>query len=122
MSERDPFLTETRTLVNADRARIDPSKLTTYSLNPDHPVGGHKARRLKRVLGFDLSNAQELLAQVKEGILTTPGRPYRVDRYGAHYTVDLIVRGANGVESLVRTGWTYDPGVFEPRLVTVFIP
>lgn len=30
--------------MGANRAVIDPRKLTNYALNPDHPVGGNKTR------------------------------------------------------------------------------
>ncbi|WP_371263265.1 DUF6883 domain-containing protein [Pseudomonas sp. NBRC 111130] len=31
-------------LPNCGEAVIDPNKLTSYALNPQHPVGGDKAR------------------------------------------------------------------------------
>ncbi len=36
----------------ARRVIIDPRKLTGYALDPDHPVGCHKARMFQQVLGF----------------------------------------------------------------------
>jgi filamentous hemagglutinin len=38
------------------RVIIDPRKLTGYALDPDHPVGCHKARVFQQVLGFTRDN------------------------------------------------------------------
>jgi hypothetical protein len=122
MPDQDPFLTAGGTLLNAEVATIDPRKLSEYALNPNHSVGGHKARIFQRVLGYDLTNAHELLAQIRIGIVTAPAQPRGVDLWGRHYTVDLVMRGPNGVQSVVRTGWTYDPDSSVPRLITLFIP
>ena len=38
------------------RITIDPRKLTEYALNPDNPVGRHKAYVFERALGFTKSH------------------------------------------------------------------
>ena len=40
---------------------IDPRKLTEYALNPDNPVGRHKARVFEQALGFTKDNYEILL-------------------------------------------------------------
>jgi hypothetical protein len=122
MPDQDPFVTEAGTQWNAEVATIDPRQVTDYALNPNHPVGGHKARVFERVLELTLANEGELLAQVRAGILTAPARPRKVDRSGNRFTVDLVIQGPNGVQSVVTTEWTYDPGSSVPRLITLFIP
>ena len=47
-------------LPNAHKAVVDIKKLRDYSLNPNHPVGKHKARVFKAALGITLKNAEWL--------------------------------------------------------------
>jgi hypothetical protein len=44
-------------LPNSDRAVVEIEKLRDYSLNPNHPVGKHKARAFKAALGITLEDA-----------------------------------------------------------------
>ena len=37
-------------LPNLEKATIDPRKLTEYALNPEHPVGGNKAKVFESTL------------------------------------------------------------------------
>ncbi len=39
-------------------------KLDSYLLNPDHPVGGFKARWYEQALGFNRSNMEKLAKQL----------------------------------------------------------
>lgn len=47
-------------LPNADVAVIDLRKLSGYSLNPNHPEGGHKARVFAAALGFTQEHSEQL--------------------------------------------------------------
>ena len=121
MSDRNPFLTEAGTLANAAEAKIDADKVIAYPLDPTHPVGGHNARVFEWVLGYDRTNAAGLVEQILEGIRTTPAEPRGVTRDGAHFRVDLEVRGPTGARAPVRTGWVYRDGEPFPRLTTLVI-
>jgi filamentous hemagglutinin len=59
-------------LTNADRAVIDTRKLTDYALNPDNPVGRHKARVFA---GFDRSNLHLLIEELRRGVLAHAAEP-----------------------------------------------
>jgi hypothetical protein len=107
-------------LVGAEHAFVDDRKVTGYALEPDHPVGGNKAAVFRSVLGFDQSNAADLLAQIRAGITSQPPVTGVADRYGQRYTVDIPVTGPRG-SAIVRTGWIYDPGASAPRLTTLFV-
>jgi len=109
------------TLVGADRAVIDPRKLTEYALNPAHPVGGNKARVFQSALGFTQADADELMRQLREGVLNNPAVPGRVDQYGARFTVDIPVTGPNGNTAVVRSGWIYKTGSHVPEMTTVYV-
>lgn len=64
------FTSESGTLLNAEHAVVDYRKLPTYSLDPTHPTGGHKARVFQSALGYNPTNADILGARVQEGVLS----------------------------------------------------
>jgi hypothetical protein len=105
-------------LVGANRAVIDPRKLTEYALNSTHPVGMHKARVFQSAFGFNQSNADDLMAQIREGVMRNPATIGRIDEYGTRFTVDIPVVGPSG-SGIVRTGWIYKPGSNTPELTTL---
>ena len=49
---------------NVGNASIDSRKLTDYALNPEHPVGGNKAKVFESALGYNKSNAEEFMQQI----------------------------------------------------------
>ncbi|QDD91997.1 hypothetical protein CCZ28_03985 [Pseudomonas oryzihabitans] len=106
--------------MGANRAVIDPRKLTDYALNPDHPVGGNKARVFESALGFTKDNSDLLMKQLKEGVMNNTPIPGKVDQYGARFTVDIPVMGPDG-SGVVRSGWIYKPGSSTPELTTIFV-
>jgi hypothetical protein len=105
--------------MGADRAVIDPRKLTEYALNPSHPVGGNKARVFEK-LGFNQGNAGELMQQLRTGVMENTPIPGKVDQFGARFTVDIPVVGPAG-NGVVRTGWIYKTGSNTPELTTLFV-
>lgn len=108
-------------LPNAGEAVIDPNKLTSYALNPQHPVGGDKARVFESALGYNQSNADQLIGGVQQGVLTNPAVMGKVDQFGQRFTVDMPITGPNGNTVMVRTGWVLDPGATVPRLATAYV-
>lgn len=110
----------TRRLLGADHAQIDPNKVTGYALNPDHPVGGNKARVFDSALGFNQDNADDLMSQIQRGVTENEPVPGVVNEYGERFTVDIPVTGPKG-SGVVRTGWIYDPGSTTPRMTTLFV-
>lgn len=86
---------------------------------PSHPVGGNKARVFESAFGFNRSNADDLTAQIRKGVMEQPPIPGKVDQYGSRFTVDIPVTGPKG-SGLVRTGWIVDPGSVTPRLTTAY--
>ena len=107
-------------LIGANRATIDPRKLTEYALNPNHPVGGNKARVFESALGFNRSNADDLMAQLCPGVMENTPIPGKVDKWGTRFTVDIPVTGPAG-SGVVRTGWIYTPGSTTPSLNTLMV-
>jgi len=108
-------------LANLSEATIDPAKVSAYALNPDHPVGGNKAKVFESVLGYTQENAADLLAQVRANLPTSTASKGIEDQYGQRFTVDMQITGPSGRTAVVRTGWIYDSGSTRPRMTTIYV-
>ena len=108
-------------LPNVENATIDPRKLTEYALNPNHPVGSHKARVFNSVLGYNQSNAESLINQIYEKLPQCEAKIGVLDIYGQRFTVDIPIIGPNGNTAIVRTGWIIRPNSMTPELTTLFV-
>jgi uncharacterized Zn-binding protein involved in type VI secretion len=90
-------------------------KLERYLLNPDHPVGGSKAKWFKEALGFTRDNAGDLAKQIvfdeSKAVQT------QVTQYGTKFNQTIDVLGANGRTIPVKTAWIRGPDGI-PKLVT----
>jgi hypothetical protein len=106
---------------NFNKATIDPRKLTDYALNPNHPVGGNKAKVFESALGYNQSNANQLMEQIQKNLANTPATLGKADQYGQRYTVDLLINGPNGKTATVRTGWIIKSGSDTPEMTTLFV-
>ncbi len=115
------FISESGTLLNAEHAVVDYRKLSTYSLDPTHPTGGHKARVFQSALGYNPTNADVLGARVQEGVLSAPAKMLDPINFGQKMAVDMPILGINGKTATVRTGWIYETGSLVPRLTTIFV-
>ena len=104
-----------------NRVVIDPRKLTKYALNPEHPLGSHKAYIFERMLGFTPDNYEVLLEQIKQAVLFAEAYLKRTDAHGSHYTVDLSVTGSEGQSAAIRTGWLVPLNSDEARLTTLYV-
>ena len=96
--------------------------MTDYALNPDHPVGGNKARVFKSALGYDKNNAGELIEQIYSKLPESEAVMGKLDQYGQRYTVDMSITGVNGNTATVRTGWIVKTECEIPSLTTLYIP
>ncbi|MCZ0068991.1 LXG domain-containing protein [Bacillus sonorensis] len=92
-------------LPHVENATIDSRKLTGYALNPDHPVGGNKAKVFESALGYNKTNAHELEMKIKKELPNQKVIIGKLDQYGQRYTVDIDITGPNGKTATVRTGW-----------------
>jgi hypothetical protein len=101
---------------------VDRRKLTDYALNPDNPVGGHKAIIFQRQLGYDKENYEPLLEQIQRLALGYEAIATKTNDHGRRYQVDLPIVGVAGQQAIVRTGWIVEPGREDyARLVTLYV-
>lgn len=108
-------------LPNVEKATIDPKKLTEYALNPEHPVGGNKAKVFQSALGYNQSNADDLLRQIQKQLPNSKAILGKADQYGQRYTIDMSILGPNGKKATVRTGWIIKQGATNPELITLYV-
>ena len=110
-----------KSLPNVEKATINPNKLTGYALNPEHPVGGNKAKVFESALGYNQSNADNLMKQIYEKLSQNEAILGKLDQYGQRYTVDIPITGPNGNTVNVRSGWIIKTGSDVPELTTIFV-
>ena len=111
MHEPEPRLGEP--LPNADRAFIEPRKLTEYTLDPTNSRGRHKAEVFRVALHIERADWRYLRTAILEALprnpvtsVRRPARPAEVTTYG----VVLPVTGLNGQTRLVITTWKFVDG------------
>lgn len=92
---------EASTLQKTAASVID--KLQRYLLNPDHPVGGSKAKWFEQALGYTKDNLDSLAKQIvfdpSKAVMT------EVTQYGTMYNQVITITGANGKEIDVTFAW-----------------
>jgi hypothetical protein len=104
------------------RLSIDRRKFVDYALDPDNPVGQHKALVFQRRLGYDRDNYEGLLAQIEAQVMDCEAIATKLDEHGQRYQVDLEVMGVDGQRAIVRMGWIVEPGIEDcARLVTLYV-
>jgi len=86
------------------RVVIDPRKLTAYALDPDNPIGRHKARVFARALGFTRGNSEALLRQLETKALTAKASLHLTSQHGDFYRVDVEVTGPAGQQGIRPDG------------------
>lgn len=102
----------------AERAFIDPQKLTDYLLSPIHPVGRFKAAWFAR-LGFTLGNWPLLQARLSALARSDAATDGPVSEHGHKYEVRGMLEGPSRSAPVV-TVWMVRVGEDHPRLVTAF--
>ena len=107
-------------LPNAERAEVDPRKLTEYCLSPVHPVGKHKAAVFRAALGLTASDAEELRDRLLQSAVSGQAVPGAADEYGQRFVVDFEVSTAVGT-AMVRSAWIVRADEDFPRLTTCYI-
>lgn len=106
--------------MNARRAEIGAEKLLGYTLNPDHPVGGNKARVFASALGITRDNHKVLQDAIYQGLPFSNAVAKEVTAHGRKYQVDIKVTGPGG-SAMVRTGWIVRGDEDFPRLTSAYV-
>ncbi|WP_081787987.1 phage minor capsid protein [Sporolactobacillus terrae] len=102
-----------------DKAVFPDAKFEKYILNNAHPEGGPKAEAFDHVLGYNLTNKDELIQNIKDHLPTTKATFKGNNGYGDGYEAIMELTGPNGRTAPVLTAWFKDNE--ETRLVSAFI-
>ncbi len=114
-------------LYNVGKAIVPPGKIAGYSLNPAHPTGRDKARKIRAALGMGQEHATEFQEKLLAGLQTVKADRDGVNQFGEEkFTALVPMLGVNGHTVAVKSVWIYEKkaGVVSttPRLVTAYIP
>ena len=109
------------TLPNADRARVERSKILEYLLNREHPDGQSKARFFEQY-GFRRSEWRRLADALRNQARRSEVTAVRTSSHGTCYVVDGPIETPTGDRPHVRTVWIVERDQSEPgpRLVTSY--
>ncbi len=117
----DTGISRFHVLPNYGQAVIPDRKIFKYALNPDHPKGKYKAIAFQKALGYNLSNGNELIEDVRRHLPIVLAVPNGKSSYGNKYFADMILVGPNGKSAKVRTCWQFDNGESAPRLTSIYV-
>ena len=106
-------------LPNADKAVIPIEKFTKYALN--HEKQRDKAIAFQQALGYNLSNYQKLIDNIKYNLKNYPAIPKPDLGYGIRYEVIMFLLGENNKRAKVLTAWIVDNATQETRLISTYI-
>lgn len=98
-------------------AQYAKEKFLNYSLNP--LKAPDKAKAFKEALGYDLSNYEDLIENLKAHTDESKFVPKGDDGYGMKYEYIVKITGANGKQANVLTAWIEDSA--EKRLTSVYV-
>lgn len=107
-------------LPNGINAVVEIEKLRNYSLNPNHPVGKHKARVFKAALGITLREAEWLREQALDIATKDDAHPDSASVFGEKYVIDSLVEH-EGRFAIVRFAWIIEFGTDFPRLTSCYV-
>jgi hypothetical protein len=109
------------TLPNVEDATIPGEKLWGYVLNPDHPVGMHKARLFRSALGIAQENWEFLRDEILARIPSAEVSSIQPNPFGFLYKVPMVMEGLNGQTHEVITAWFVAEEGDPPRLASAYV-
>ena len=104
---------------NAANAVVELPKLTTYALNPDHRVGGDKARLFKSILDMEAKDAAGLRRALLDAARRLDAEERWSDAFGTRYIIEFAMEW-KGKRAMVRSVWFVRVRETFPRLVSCF--
>ena len=107
-------------LPNFHNAVVQIEKLRDYSLNPNHPVGKHKARVFRAALGITIGNAEWLRERALEAATIGDAHGPSPSVFGDKYVIDSVLE-YEAKTALVRFCWIVEFGTDFPRLTSCYV-
>ncbi|MCU0229435.1 MAG: hypothetical protein MUF01_17540 [Bryobacterales bacterium] len=103
-------------LPGADKALVDPRKISAYLLEATHPQNGGKARFFLEH-GFD---AETLAASLAGHPVRHPVASQQTSPHGRKFVVICALASPDGRDPCITSVWIIDADAEQPRLVTAY--
>lgn len=100
-------------------AIIPKEKFTKYALDPVKQPD--KARAFKEALGYTMENYQELIDNISANLDQSLLKLKQTNEHGKLYEYVMQIKGPNGKQANVCTGWIIENGTTEPRLTSAYV-
>lgn len=107
-------------LPNGTQAFVSIDKLRDYCLNPNHPIGKHKAAIFKKYLDYGQMHAEILKNQILQAIEKEECIPRESDEFGLRFEVKVKISNLDRA-AIVVTAWIIRWDENFPRLTTCYI-
>ena len=107
--------TAVQRLPNYINAFIPRAKLDKYLLDP---VKEPNKSKVFNALGYNVGNADQLEADIIEGLRHNSGATFAPNEFGTPAEVTMVLGITK--KQKVRTAWIYDNGSNKPRFVTAY--
>ena len=107
------------TLKNFGTADFKIDKLTKYALNPN--VDKDKATAFEESLGYNLSNVNDLVENIKNNLPKFEVEEKSDTGYGKRFQVVVNLKGVNGKNADVLTAWIKDKDTGRIRLTSIYV-
>jgi hypothetical protein len=104
---------------NCESAIVPRRKVEDYLLNPEHPIGGGKAKFFSH-FGFQRERWQELAAALLRHAQENPVAETLTDADGITYVIESGLTTPSGRIPRVRTVWLVETGKLAPRFITAY--
>lgn len=106
-------------LPNYQNAIIPQEKFTQYALNPLKDK--NKAEAFEKALGYNLSNSNKLIENIKNNIDKFSAREKEDSEYGKRYEIIMRLLGENSKYANVKTAWIVDKDTKQTRLTSAYV-
>ncbi len=114
-------------LPNAEKAKIDQSKFTQYSMKPDNPQNQGKWMGFA-MLGYPVETtegrqiaAQDVIQQLCKALPYAIAYSSKNNTYGMRFKVMITIKGFNDKSGNLITIWQIDRDKTIPRLITNWV-
>ena len=107
-------------LPNPHKAIIQLEKIKDYCLNPEHPVGKHKAIVFKRKLGITSADSIELMNLLIDTVKNNDAIESFSDKFGKRFYIDLDIERLN-YNATVRSIWIVRSDEDFPRFISCYV-
>ena len=107
------------TLPRYEDAVIPLEKFTLYCLDPEGDQ--NKATAFNDALGYNKSNANKLISNIRHNLPNYPAIPRDDLGHGMRYEVNMLLTGPSGKTANVLTAWIDDKDTGEMRLTSAYV-